>query len=92
VQVKLSKEEVDEMVALADLDGDRQLDFQEFCKIANTPPPENFADLRQAWTVFDINKDGFVDASELLEVMQKMPGAEKITKEEVCIVHGVWCV
>ena len=76
----------DELLALVmevDLNGDGTIDFPEFLEMMKQKSSEadQEADLREAFRIFDQDKDGFIDMKEFKKVTT-MLGA-MLSKEEV---------
>jgi len=76
----------DELLALVmevDLNGDGTIDFPEFLEMMKQKSSEadQEADLKEAFKIFDRDKDGFIDMKELKKVAN-MLGAT-LSKEEV---------
>lgn len=76
----------DELLALVmevDLNGDGTIDFPEFLEMMKQKSNEadQEADLKEAFKIFDRDKDGFIDMKELKKVAN-MLGA-MLSKEEV---------
>ncbi|XP_023338541.1 neo-calmodulin [Eurytemora carolleeae] len=76
----------DELLALVmevDLNGDGTIDFPEFLEMMKQKSSEadQEADLKEAFKIFDRDKDGFIDMKELKKVAN-MLGA-MLSKEEV---------
>lgn len=74
--------EIQEMVLEADLDGDGEIDFNEFLslmarKMKDTDEEE---ELLQAFGIFDRNEDGYITADDLRQLMNFW--GEKITDKE----------
>lgn len=64
--------------------GNGTIDFAEFLTMMVTRNPNNFNsedEMRQAFSVFDKDGDGFITADELRHVMTSL--GEKLTDEEV---------
>ncbi len=60
------------------------IDFLEFCKLMKNhlkDPAQEEAELREAFSIFDKNGDGFVDASEIKSVIRGC--GRYITDEDV---------
>merc|ERR1712083_660865 len=65
-----TEDEVLELVMEVDLNGDGTIDFQEFVLMMKKKSSERdqLEDLRVAFKMFDRNKDGFIDLTELRKV------------------------
>lgn len=76
--------EVQNMINEIDQNGDGMIDFDEFLaflKRSYKEPDEVKMELKKAFQVFDLNKDGFISRAELQSVLTKM--GEKLTEKEV---------
>ena len=63
-------EMLEEMLKKYDLNGDREIDFEE-C----------YTGMKKEFKTFDKNKDGFITAEELMRNMESK--GERVTKEEI---------
>jgi len=65
-----TEDEVLELVMEVDLNGDGTIDFNEFLEMMKKKSGEEdvMEDLREAFRMFDKNKDGFIDLTELKKV------------------------
>lgn len=61
--------------------GNGEIDFDEFLAMLATKMSETQDEYAECYRVFDKNKDGFIDAAELKQVMESL--GEKLTDEEV---------
>ena len=68
-----SEEEVRRMIAFADTDGNRLIDFSEFVELVEPRDPgeDPEEDLRAAFAVLDDDEDGFIDVTELGRAAQR---------------------
>ena len=78
--IDFTEEELEDMIHLLDTDGSGTVDFPEFLTIMASERDE-VEEIREAFEVFDINKNGFISAEELRQVMTDM--GENVTAEEV---------
>ncbi|OWM65937.1 calmodulin-like protein 3 [Punica granatum] len=80
IRIFMSEEEIDEIVAKSDSNGDGLIDFGEFCKLledssmgfgssSNQEEGEVEGGLKEAFDVFDKDKDGLISVEELGSVM-----------------------
>jgi len=72
-----------DMINEVDADGDGTIDFDEFLEMMAQKMKglDDEEEIKEAFKVFDKNGDGFIEASELRQVMQSL--GEKLTEEEV---------
>ena len=72
-------EDITEMLKEVDLNGDGEIDFEEFyAAVKKESTPEG---IEEAFKTFDKNKDGFITAEELRRTMESM--GERVSKEEI---------
>ena len=72
-------EQITEMLKEVDLNGDGEIDFEEFyAAVKKESTPEG---IEEAFVHFDKNKDGFISAEELRRTMEQM--GERVSKEEI---------
>lgn len=78
-----SKEQLKAMIAKADLDGDGEISFNEFCSMMSKR--DKFVtfetELKDAFAVFDKDGDGSITAQELLQTMKDL--GENIGDDEI---------
>lgn len=69
-----STEEVEAMMSAADLDGDGFISLEEFMSVNTTETDSNkcLEDLRNAFTLYDRDKNGLISAEELHHVLRSM--------------------
>ncbi|EEH60778.1 uncharacterized protein MICPUCDRAFT_11510, partial [Micromonas pusilla CCMP1545] len=83
---KATDDEVDEMILMADLDGDGQVSFDEFFKLINSfqgmPPPPGDK-VKFAFQVFDLDGSGSIDADELRKIVKatNMASEKQLTRK-----------
>lgn len=75
--------ELRDLVNEIDINGDGEIDFDEFVALMARQVTEHDAEeeLREAFKIFDSNEDGFISALELKTVMTNL--GEKLTDEEI---------
>ena len=75
--------ELSEMIGEIDFEGSGTIDFNEFLTIMSRKlDMRNIDDeIKEAFMVFDKNKDGFINSQEFREVMINL--GEKLTEEEI---------
>lgn len=82
---KPSAEEVDDMIRAVDLNGDGEIDFEEFISLMRLRMDERQRDpeedLRDAFNMFDADRSGFIDREEVRMLMKKL--AQTLTEEEI---------
>ena len=80
---KLTDEEVYEMIREADMDGDGQVNCEEFVAMMaqKMKDSDREEEIREAFCVFDRDGNGFISAAELRHVMTNI--GDKLTDEEV---------
>ncbi|KAG0477130.1 hypothetical protein HPP92_013971 [Vanilla planifolia] len=68
----LTDEELDHMMVEADVDGDGFVSLEEFVdlNVTKVDPTAALEDLRQAFSVFDLDRNGMISAEELARVMR----------------------
>ncbi|XP_052768599.1 calmodulin-beta-like [Mya arenaria] len=78
-----SEQELVDMINEVDMDGNKTIDFDEFCLMMKKRSSEQNADddLRDAFNVFDNDGNGYISMSELRQVMINL--GEEMTDEEV---------
>ncbi|XP_078442043.1 putative calcium-binding protein CML25 [Wolffia australiana] len=69
-----SEEDVARMMAEADRDGDGFINLEEFLEVntVNVLPADALEDLRDAFSVFDLDRNGSISAEELARVYEKL--------------------
>lgn len=86
LRIQTSREEVDQMIRDADADGNGTVDFDEFLQMMqryseNQLSKSPKSELREAFNVFDHNRDGFVDFEEIKRTMHFL--GQAVTDDEV---------
>ena len=78
-----TEDELLELVLESDLDGDGTIDFPEFLEMMRKKANEadQLEDLKEAFKIFDRNRDGYIDTRELKSVTTML--GTMLTKEEV---------
>jgi calmodulin len=64
INLSATKEEIDDMIREVDTDGDGNISFDEFVVMMQKGGDED-AELREAFNVFDKDKNGFIDRDEI---------------------------
>merc|ERR1712244_99270 len=80
LSIEHTDEDLQDMINVIDTDGDGTIDFHEFLTMMVSERSE-VEEIREAFKVFDINKNGFISAEELRQVMTNL--GEEVTDEEV---------
>lgn len=85
-----TKEELQCMVREADADGDGFIDFSEFVEINTKGVDDDAAmeDLRSAFLVYDVDRNGAISAEELHQVLRSL-GERTSMAECVDMIKGV---
>ena len=75
--------EVQDMINEVDVDGSGAMEFPEFCvmMVKKMTESDTENEVREAYRVFDKDKDGFIARSELKMIFSALP--EKLTNEEI---------
>merc|ERR1712098_1003289 len=78
-----TEDELLNLVLEVDLDGNGTIEFPEFLELMKTKSSEvdQESDLREAFKIFDRDKDGYIDMKELKKVTTML--GSMLTKEEV---------
>jgi Ca2+-binding EF-hand superfamily protein len=79
-----SDNELQDMVNEVDVDGSGTIEFDEFVQMMAKrieQRPDDGEDLKEAFEVFDRNKDGYITAEELRQVMRSL--GENLTDQEL---------
>lgn len=78
-----TEDELLNLVMEVDIDGNGTIDFPEFLEMMKKKATEvdEEADLREAFKLFDRNRDGFIDMKELKKVTSML--GTMLTKEEL---------
>jgi calmodulin len=75
INLSATKEEIDDMIREVDTDGDGNISFDEFVVMMQKGGDED-AELREAFNVFDKDKNGFIDRDEIKDVLKTLTGVE----------------
>lgn len=78
-----SEEDLIEMIASVDDNGDNEIDFNEFCVLMKSRIGKRDQDeeLREAFAVFDSDNSGAIDRKELKRLMKKL--GQALTEAEI---------
>lgn len=78
-------EELEDIVKAVDLNGDGEIDFEEFISMMRLRMDERQQDpeedLREAFNMFDADGSGFIDRDEVRVLMKKL--AQTLTDDEI---------
>jgi calmodulin len=90
---KPSDEELEDMIRAVDLNGDGEIDFEEFISLMRLRMDERQrdpeADLRDAFDMFDTDRSGYIDRDEVRALMKKL--AQTLTDEEIDAIMEEVC-
>merc|ERR1719270_1456444 len=81
----MTEEDAINMIKEFDTNGDQKIDFNEFLTMMSTKiqDTESEIEIKEAFKVFDKDRDGFISMDELRHVMSKPPINEKLTDDEL---------
>jgi len=85
-----TEDELNNLIMEVDLDGNGTIEFPEFLEMMKTKANEvdQGAELREAFRMFDRNKDGFIDRSELKRVANLLGTMlSKEEEEDICCLR-----
>jgi len=78
-------EELEDMIRAVDLNGDGEIDFEEFISLMRLRMDERQRDpeedLRDAFNMFDADRSGYIDRDEVRALMKKL--AQTLTEDEI---------
>ena len=75
--------EVQDMINEVDVDGSGAMEFPEFCvmMVKKMAESDTENEVREAYRVFDKDRDGFISRAELRMIFSALP--ERLTQEEI---------
>jgi Ca2+-binding EF-hand superfamily protein len=80
-----TEDELEDMIRAVDLNGDGEIDFEEFIGLMRLRMDERQRDpeedLRDAFNMFDADRSGYIDRDEVRLLMKKL--AQTLTEEEI---------
>ena len=83
-----TEDELQDMIRAVDLNGDGEIDFDEFIGLMRLRMDERQRDpdedLRDAFNMFDSDRSGYIDRNEVRSLMKKL--AQNLTDEEVDLI------
>eukprot|EP00761_Pharyngomonas_kirbyi_P003511 gb/GECH01003515.1/.p1 GENE.gb/GECH01003515.1/~~gb/GECH01003515.1/.p1 ORF type:complete len:152 (+),score=58.33 gb/GECH01003515.1/:1-456(+) len=76
-------EELNDMIKEVDIDGNGMIEFQEFLVLMSRKlkSSDSEEEIREAFRMFDKNKDGFISEEELKQVMRAI--GEELSDEQI---------
>mmetsp|Transcript_19092 Transcript_19092/g.30272 ORF Transcript_19092/g.30272 Transcript_19092/m.30272 type:complete len:234 (-) Transcript_19092:67-768(-) len=79
----MSKEETEEMMSSVDINDDGEIDYEEFVQMMENRMflPSNTMEYQDAFKFFDKNGDGFIDFTELKDVLLSL--GEEFTEQDI---------
>ncbi|OAF70931.1 putative calcium-binding protein C50C3.5 [Intoshia linei] len=82
--IKRTKQEVDQMINEIDIDGNGEIDFNEFLAMLSKKDEEVEMTKRDIFDVIDNDKDSFIGQDDLLVYFKKI-GIKNVTQREIII-------
>lgn len=83
-----TEDELEDMIRAVDLNGDGEIDFDEFIGLMRLRMDERQRDpdedLRDAFNMFDCDRSGYIDRHEIRALMKKL--AQTLTDEEIDLI------
>ena len=83
-----TEDELEDMIRAVDLNGDGEIDFDEFIGLMRLRMDERQRDpdedLRDAFNMFDSDRSGFIDRHEVRALMKKL--AQTLSDEEIDLI------
>eukprot|EP00977_Amphora_coffeiformis_P007269 scaffold1581_cov169-Amphora_coffeaeformis.AAC.5 len=85
---KPTDEEIQDMINLVDVNGDNEIDFDEFIVLMRLRMGDSGEDaeqnLRDVFDIFDADGSGYIDRDEMRVLMKKL--AQDLTEEEITLI------
>eukprot|EP00792_Barthelona_sp_PAP020_P004487 TRINITY_DN2160_c0_g2_i1.p1 TRINITY_DN2160_c0_g2~~TRINITY_DN2160_c0_g2_i1.p1 ORF type:complete len:162 (-),score=55.60 TRINITY_DN2160_c0_g2_i1:11-466(-) len=78
ISAALTKNQIQEIMAIADADGNGTIEFEEFVELIQTVQPTTEDEIRKAFKILDQDQDGYIDLNELKDVLMKLCVEEDI--------------
>lgn len=83
-----TEDELQDMIRAVDINGDGEIDFDEFIGLMRLRMDERQRDpdedLRDAFNMFDSDRSGYIDRNEVRSLMKKL--AQTLSDEEVDLI------